>query len=355
MSGPWEKYQSNESAGPWSKYQASETPGVHPEPSVGEAIEQGIGQGASLGFKDRISGLIQAALGTKFGDMLVPEGGANPYSDQSFGENYRQGKQDSANEYARAMKAHPGATFAGSLVGGLPGAVIAGPSLAGSAGLGAIAGVGSTASDNPVDMAGGALSGATVGGIGYGVGKGLGAIRSALETATPAVNTAKLAARKLTGLADEAMPSSLDFPERPADWFMKVRGAPEQQYATKTLPPVNHSNFTEDLLKGSAAGGLIGKPHIAGPLYAISRLDVVKQSAQDALDTAAPALRAIDKTVQTGAEFVGPQGVISNLSPKLQQTITQAAQQGPRQLAITHFLLGNTNPEYQSSVTQQKK
>lgn len=304
---------------------------LKPAPSVSDAIMQGVEKGGSLGFKDRISGIIDAALGSKFGNMFVPEGGQNPYKDMSAKDLYEQGKRESAQQYSDAEQAHPIATAVGGFFGGIPAAIAAGPSIKGGMALGAAYGAGS-ADDDLTDIAKKTAIGAGIGGVASGVGKllnkGVGAGLEALESATPAMSMAKTIAKVGTGLVDENQP----------------------------IPSQSTGEFFGNLGKGAAAGHVgsaLGIPSgpVMGVGYALSRTPAAQSAAQSALQTAGPALKATDTAIQSGASMINQ--LFDKLTPELQKTVSDAAQQGERQLSITHFLLGNTSPQYQSAMSQK--
>lgn len=424
--------------------------------------------------------------------MLVPEGGQNPYSDKTFAQNYEEGKQESAADFAKAKEAHPVITTAGSIVGGIPGAVIAGPSLAGSLGLGAVTGIGSTASDDPTELAKGAAGGAAMGGIGYGIGKAitsepvkkLGSFLSD-KAEQLAVNATGATGKQLAKYAPETGRELLDqgivsFGDTPADILNKttagmktasdsiesslkdlsdkgikvsresIENAIQQRmkdlmsdpskagivsamdkmrnnisaaysggdpsvlaaeqakrgfgkaiknWADPTASQANKEIYgvlkdqVENAVKSSDSGlsdvftsakqqfGLLSPVKTA----AAARVNQLNQSPLGGFtDTAAAAAGLMTSNPLTAAgAIIGRRAIAPRLassaaatldtvgsgltsmtgaseqafqmlSPKLQQAITTAAEQGPRQLAITHFLLGTGNPEYQTAVKQDK-
>lgn len=97
------------------------------QPSELESAGRGLAQGASLGFADELTGGAEALK-----DEL-----SNQAGDKSFGDLYRQHRDESRAAYDAAQKANPKSFLAGELGGGLATALVPGLNVAKGATLGA--------------------------------------------------------------------------------------------------------------------------------------------------------------------------------------------------------------------------
>ncbi len=150
------------------------------KPSALESGLRGAAQGASLGFADEATGGLEALWDAAKGDP------------KTFGELYKQHRDESRANYQAAEQANPKTFMAGQLGGGAATLLVPGLGAAEGAGLGAtlgkaalqggLTGLGSSEATNAgglaKDTAVGAGIGGALGGVGYGLGKGLSALQS---------------------------------------------------------------------------------------------------------------------------------------------------------------------------------
>lgn len=162
------------------------------QPSIFESLGRGAAQGASLGFEDELAGL-GGALGYQAGKLGVDEVKANnpelqakmdlvasQENGKSFGDLYRESRDQERATNEKASDANPTSYLGGSLLGAVANPISQISSLPGVVGTGAAMGLGSSTADltDPsletigkagLDTALGAGSGAA----GYGVAKAL--------------------------------------------------------------------------------------------------------------------------------------------------------------------------------------
>lgn len=184
--------------------------------SRGGAFVRGIAQGGSMGFGDELAGALGAAASSV--------GLLDNKENLSFGDAYRQ-YRDQARESDRLAEAkHGGAYIAGQVVGGiatapaLPGGAVStlGKAAATGAGYGAVAGLGGSKADltrGEVDQAAidtgiGAGVGLAAGAVGHGIVKGAGKAASAIRArvggeAGRVEHAARGVAEKVAQSADE--------------------------------------------------------------------------------------------------------------------------------------------------------
>lgn len=155
--------------------QAEPTPQT-PVPSRTEAAWEGAKQGATFGFRDELAG-VAAGLGALAGGDDV-----DPAYRKTFGEAYREGRDEDRAETERVKAARPNAFLAGEVGGAigtapvLPGAALKGATRLAKlgkaavvgAGYGATAGAGNAAeiADVPANATLGAVTGAPLGAAG---------------------------------------------------------------------------------------------------------------------------------------------------------------------------------------------
>ncbi len=319
-----------------------------PKMSAGQAALESTKQGVTRGFSDEIGGLVDVAL-SKTGTLFTG-GNPNPYEGTPAGTLYAQGRDEERAKFSKALKDQPTISNLAQFGSAALTSVATPGGILGLMGEGALQGAGTadTLSDVPMNAAMGAGIGAVAGGIANKV-SGLG--NKALETmseATPAVSTAKKIAQIGTGIPDEALPKSLTAGPRPNDWFFNTVGSKPKVYDDGILPQITETGKSLSL-PVTAALDMTG---IGAVGQRLSRSVPAQKIAQKGLDVAAPALKAVDKGIQSGADLILKQ--LNNLPPKYQGVIQKAAAQGSRQLAITHFLLSNQDPEYQSATSNQK-
>lgn len=330
-------------------------------PSLGSYILEGAKQGGSAGFSDELGGAMDAIL-SKTGNTFVPEGGSNPYSDRDIAEVYKEGRDDERRKLEEAKAAHPAAVAASEIAASIPLSIASGGGIKASAALGGAYGLGGSDSDSVSGDIKNTLTGGAIGAASSSIGNLVGAAIKKAQTATPAVSGAKTAAKVLTGIPEESIPSSLTTPEKPADWFFKIRGKEVPSYAPTELPTIpdqSTGDFIQNAVHGGAVGygahalGIPAGPAVGIP-YALSRTATAQRGAQSALQSAAPVLKSVDTGIQDAAKFIAGPGAWERLPVQFQTQLQQAAQQGPRQLAITHFLLKSQNPEYQKATSSQE-
>jgi hypothetical protein len=99
-------------------------------------------------------------------------------------------------------------------------------------------------------------------------------------------------------------------------------------------------------LGGMVGGGMVGS--MAGMAAGGTVKEQVGKAVGSAFTKATPAIMKADdvfnKTIGITADKV------QNMSPKYRQLLSNAAAAGGRSLAITHFILGQSDPGYQSEV-----
>lgn len=185
------------------------------EPTQSEALVRGAGQGATLGFMDELSGL-GGALGDQLGRIGVDEVEATHPETQakieeikapSFGETYRQSRDEERGANAASEKAHPKTFFASQLTGGLANPVSRlGSGLGGAAAMGSLYGVGGS----DADLTQGEFKKSAKD---IGIGAGAGALGYGVAQAIPYVakGLGKLGKKALTvmGPSDEAISERL--------------------------------------------------------------------------------------------------------------------------------------------------
>lgn len=329
------------------------------KPSTLSALGTGAQQGATLGFADELAGAIDAALG-KTGNLLVDKGGENPYKDQPATETYQKGRDAVRQELANAQAAHPVATTAGAVAGGVLPGILAGTGLGASAALGAAAGTGASEKNDISGVALDAAKGGALGAATSQLGKLLGKGVEAAQEGTPAVSSASTLAKVATGLKDEQLPPRLTLPEKPADYpLIRVQREEPKVYADASTPVPNIPDQSiSDMVTNAVKGGMVS--HVAGAMgipgakaavgvpYALSRTPTAQRMAQSALQTAAPALKQVDQGVNYGADVIMRN--FGNLSPEYQSILKSASSEGPRSVAVAHFLLSGRDPNYQKEM-----
>lgn len=151
-----------------------------PQVSKAQSAVAGIGQGATLGFGDELSGVVSGAMDT----FMFPEN----YPGQGFMDRYRARRDQRRQENAESREANPGTYLGGEMVGGLAtGGAGAGRAAAGmtlrevakqGAKVGAVGGAGMSESE---DAAGLATDTAVGAGLGAGLGVALPAAGAGLQ------------------------------------------------------------------------------------------------------------------------------------------------------------------------------
>ena len=314
-----------------------------------EALARGAMQGVTLGFGDEIGGAIDVLL-SKTGTLLTPEASPNPYEGQSVKDVYKSGREEEREANVAAKERSPIQYGAGQLGGAVVGGIPLGGGIASLAGQGAAAGLGGSESEDTGQQAKdtlfglglGALGGAAAKTAGYVGGKAL----DALSTGTPVATTATKAVQFATRLPDEAVPSSVTLPSKPADWFFKTRGGPEKVYASATLPEIakKAGSGVEDSLDLAVASFSNLQTLPAQIARRIMQSETGQKLAQKGLHMAGPSLQKADVAVNAGATLF--KDTVSKLSPKFQQALSK----GGKQAAISHFLLSTQNKEYQNEL-----
>jgi len=224
-------------------------------PGVGEALARGAAQGFTLNHADEIAGAVEALK-----DKLA---GAH----EALGELYQKHRDESRALHHAAEKAHPVASLAGNVAGGLglfavPGVgEIAGAGgglgglVAGGATLGALAGEGASEGKDvqgiASDAAKGALEGAAGGALAHGAGKLVQAAGRALAPVAEKTGSV-LGERALTGGGGRIAARKLlgDEPEKVARAAYEAgafRGAPNPEGIAQRLGQVAQE-------KGAAIG-----------------------------------------------------------------------------------------------------
>lgn len=305
-------------------------------PSMLESAHRGFaGGGLSLGFGDELSGLAGAAAG-KLG--LVPDQGYDYYRDYA-----RQHDKE-------AQAANPKTFGASSVAGALPTAFIpglnaAGAGLAGTAaraGLqGAIAGAGSTENDlssasGLKDIAAGAGLGAAGGAAGYGLGK---SIEKGLEKGSGVLGELGSALKGETSEATRENPFTKDI-------FSGTGGQ------ASAVPPVGE--MRDKILR---KGVELGKDFTADaiPFFNTAKNAINRFGSEKVVNAAN---KFGDDITSIGISLVGKGmdkiGDILKQAPqsfgKFAPALQAAAQRGTQGLAATHFILQQTQPEYQDVI-----
>jgi len=310
-----------------------------------EAAARGAKQSASLGFSDEGSGLVDALL-SKTGTLLT--GGApNPYADKSFSEVYKSGRDEERQADVKAREDSPGSFLAGSVAGGLATPSL-GAGIAPIAGLGALAGLGGSESSNIAGMAKDTALGGALGGLAGGAVKGAGALKDMASKglregaegmavlATGATGKQAQAFAPETGarLLDEGL---LSFGSKAKDLATKLQGTDDavMQLVEQSAKSRASQQAMEPLvgmkdLLSMGAGTVVAGP--AGLAAPIAR-KVVERRAPSAL---AVSMDKASKMLEGGGKFSA--------------VLKKASEATPRGLAITHFMLGSSNPEYQEEL-----
>lgn len=310
-----------------------------------EAAARGAKQSASLGFSDEGSGLVDALL-SKTGTLLT--GGApNPYADKSFSEVYKSGRDEERQADVKARKDSPGSFLAGSVAGGLATPSL-GAGIAPIAGLGALAGLGGSEASNIVGMAKDTAIGTGIGALGGLAGAGLNKLSSGASKALDAgADEMTILATGATGKQAMQFPPGtarrireeglLSFGSKAKDLAGKLEGtddpvmqlvhaAASKRAAQQAQEPLVSM---KDLLSMGAGTVVAGPAGLAAP---IAR-KVVERRAPSAL---AVSMDKASKMLEGGGKFSA--------------VLKKASEATPRGLAITHFMLGSSNPEYQEEL-----
>lgn len=357
----------------------TEVPGV----SKTESGARGLAQGASMGYADELTGGAEALWEMAKGDP------------RTFGELYRQFRDESRANYKSAEEANPGTYMAGQVGGAVGTSLIPGVGLAKGAGLlanagklaavGAAEGLGASEADlTQGDIAGAAIDtakGAAIGGgIGLAVPGGAKLAKKGLEAVAESPLLARVAkmqpgprlAEKGLEYLDLADPivmpkATKTLSELTPQELMEYMAKNAQQSATgmKGMTPAGMATkqaaadtVTEaakprsapsllDAFRGpapSTAGKSMGRnitEQVGGRLSAYGAGSIpfvggVPASLQAASDAALVA--------QKGAQFT-LDSIIPRMG-KFQNVLTQAATRGPESLAATHYVLQQTDPEY---------
>ncbi len=269
-----------------------------PEMSTAESLGRGALQSASLGFADEGSGLVDAIL-SKTGTLLT--GGApNPYADQPITEVYRSGRDEErqANSEASQNPAY--------LAGGVAGSLATAPGATGIkalAGLGALSGLGGSEESNVGGMAADTAKGGAMG------------LLSGL--------LAKGANKVLTPVAKPAKPA-WDFPIR-----NRAGEAVKREAITSASSKIKIPESIKELASGPVAT-------VAGVATGGMSLPVT-----EAIRTGA-AEKGINATVDATTAILN-----KTANSKFAPILKKASEGGARAVAVTHFMLSSSNPEYQ--------
>lgn len=330
-------------------------------PSIGQSVLGGIQHGGTLGFSDNIAGATDALL-SRTGNLFVPEGGQNPYENKPISQVYHEGMADQEKQTKAEHDAHPTAFNLGSVGGGVA-TTLPATGLKAAATIGGVAGLGNSDPNGSIaDKVKSAILGAGVGAVGSKLGDLAGGAISKMQGTTPAVSGAEAIGTKLSGIPAESLPENLRMPdlaERPADWFFKTAGSEPQKYASPNLPgiPPEATKSFGDVINSGFKGGIAdtvlnGATHgLAAPIMIgkeALKMSGPQQAVQKGLQAAAPTLKAADEAFQNVVSI--PMKAFNKLSPGYQTVLKQAAEQGGRQLAITHFILGQRDPAYQDAL-----
>lgn len=304
------------------------------EPTSGtSAALEGFKQGGSLGLSDEAGGVIDALL-SKTGNLFVPEGGKNPYEDKSIGQVYKEGRDEERVKSQIANKDHPGIYNSTALASGAL-TTLPASGLKAALAIGGTAGFGSSNKDSATGLALDTAKGAGIAGLGSKLGDLVGSIISKARTATPIVSSAEGLASGITGLPKAEMPSILR---------RTTNELPAITAKSEGLVGNGLKGLAVDLLSGGATHGLAAPTMVAKGLV---QSPTSQQMTQKGLQTIAPTLKSADKTIQTGADFLSKG--FQKLQPQYQTLLKQASDKGGRSLAITHFLLGQNDPNYQEA------
>lgn len=350
------------------------------KPSQTESGMRGLAQGVSMGYADELTGGAEALWEAAKGDP------------RTFGELYKQFRDESRKNYDAAKEANPKTYMAGQVGGAVGTSLIPGVGLAKGAGLlasagklgalGAAEGLGASEADLlEGDIAGAARDTAIGAGVGAAAGAALPAAKKGLQFLAESPTLARVAkmqpgprlaekgleyldladpvvapkpGKALTDMtADEIAefmakttqktptgmrgmtPAGLatkEAAEKTAEEAAKPRSAPSMLDAFRgEAPSMAGKSFGRNVTE--QVGGRLGA-YGAGGIPFVGGVPAALQGASDAALVA-----------QQGAKFT-LESIIPRLGPQFQNVLRQAATRGPESLAATHYVLQQTNPQY---------
>jgi len=334
-------------------------------PTHTDSLGRGLRQAATAGFSDEGGGIIDAIL-SKTGNLLTPEGTENPYADQPIKEVYAAGRNDERRRDAGAEKANPRSYLAGQLAGGIASSMV----LPGSAvAQGAVGGLGLSESDSALGMAKDVAIGASVGEAGALLGQGIGKLAK-----LPMIeSTSSKVSQYLRDIAENQSAAALGAERSTVrklgqDAVKKAGGEALDSGVLSML-----GNSKEMLVKNAAREASQGK-EVADTLL---KNKVAKEAGNKMLGFSDYALlgNAAHSPIAVGATLIAKKGAekygnqmaalsansISKVVKEAPQTLgkyapmlQQAAASGGKNLAITHFLTSQRDPEYQAIVKDIK-
>lgn len=303
------------------------------EPGIPEALMRGGVQGVTMGHGDELAGAGQALWDIATTDKELGD----------LGDVYRQHRDESRANFKAAADAHPIANGIGTLAGGLattlavPGAGLGALGRVGLAAAGGgIAGEGNSEADlTQGDLAGvakDAAKGAVISGALQGVGdKVVGALAPTATRATAAVaNKVRGAADALEGMAAKVRPTPR-LREDLSNW-----GALEQKAETSAGGLMSEA---KDWAMGQLTPGKVIRAAKTGGV------SLAKDAAMDATKRfgrplAGKALDRLSDVVRSAPETLG----------KWAAPLQAAAARGPHALAVTNYILQQTEDGYRQQV-----
>lgn len=358
-----------------------------PEPSQLESFGHGARQGASFGLADEVGGAL-GALGVGdqetqqgIGDLARaqertkseaaqrlkdPKAITDDMMSQGFSEKaindqlawlgdqaQKEGEHELAMRYRvyrdrqriqdeASSKANPNSYFLGSLAGGAAAPIGSGASLGRLAGQGALAGFGGSEADNAEDLAKDTGKGLILGGglglagklASAGLSKAAPTIKnSAYEILTTPRDPSTLVGKGYQGLrkVETASGALADSAQQGVSKILDKVGISPDSMLGKNLPKAGEvaSYFTPIVGKGIAANR-------ATNLGLKTGLDAVKRKAST--------------LSQDNVEQIA-----SRIDQRYGRTLREAANRGGHSLAVTNYLLGESDPDYREQVRRAEE